>query len=164
MYLKRGRCWCDDKTRLLQFLNLSSRSCRIVFVFFLNLWLVSTAYSAPISVEVEVTGVDSPIKENVLARLTLYLQKDNDRLRETTIKKLHKEATNNIASALAPFGYYNSTVTATLNQDEKGFQAKYVIDKGAPVLVASVKNIVIGDGGNNRTLKKALHNWGPRAD
>ncbi|MFT5727178.1 MAG: translocation and assembly module TamA [Desulforhopalus sp.] len=159
MYLKRGRCWCDDKTRLLQFLNLSSRSCRIVFVFFLNLWLVSTAYSAPISVEVEVTGVDSPIKENVLARLTLYLQKDNDRLRETTIKKLHKEATNNIASALAPFGYYNSTVTATLNQDAKGFQAKYVIDKGAPVLVASVKNIVIGDGGNNRKLKKALQNW-----
>jgi len=159
MYLKRGRCWCDDKTRLLQFLNLSSRSCRIVFVFFLNLWLVSTACAAPVSVEVDVTGVDSPIKENVLARLTLYLQKDNDRLRETTVKKLHKEATNNIASALAPFGYYNSTVTATLNQDEKGFQAKYVIDKGAPVLVASVKNIIIGDGKNNLTLKKALQSW-----
>lgn len=122
--------------------------------------MVSVAWSIPVALEVDVTGVDSPLKENVLARLTLYLQKDNDRLRESTVKRLHHEAKSNIASALAPFGYYNSTVKATLNQDDKGFHAKYVIDKGAPVLVTSVKNIIIGDGRNNSKLKKALKSWG----
>ena len=162
--MKRGRCWRDDKIRLLQFLNLSSISCRIVFVFFLNFGIVSLACSAPVDLTVDVTGVDSPIKGNVLARLTLYLQKDNDRLRESTIKKLHKEATSNIASALAPFGYYNSTVKATLTQDKTGFHATYVIDKGEPVLVASVNNIVIGGGRDNRTLKKALQSWSLSVD
>lgn len=159
MYMKRGRCWRDDKTRLLPFLNLSSIACRILFVFLLNFCVVSSAWSTPVTVKVDVTGVDSPLKENVLARLTLYLQKDNDRLRESTVKRLHHEATSNIASALAPFGYYNSTVKATLIQNDKGFHAKYVIDKGAPVLVASVNNIVIGDGKNNPKLKTKLQSW-----
>lgn len=157
--MKRGRCWRDEKTRLLPFLNLSSISCRIVFVFLLNFCIVSTAWSTPLKVRVDVTGVDSPLKENVLARLTLYLQKDNERLRESTVKKLHQEATSNIASALAPFGYYNSTVKSTLIQDEQGFHAKYIIDKGAPVLVASVKKIIVGDGKNNSTLKNTLKSW-----
>lgn len=159
MTMKRGRCWCDDKIRFLQFFNLSSISCRIVFVFFFNFCIVAPVCSTPVNLKVDVSGVDGAIKENVLASLSLYLQKDNDRLQEATVKKLHSEATDNIASALAPFGYYNAKVTAKLSQDKNGFHAKYVIDRGAPVLVASVKNIVIGDGKNNPALKKALGAW-----
>lgn len=157
--MKRGRCWRDDKTRLLQFLNLSSLTCRIVFVFIVYFLIVSGACSAPLKVEVDVTGVGSPLKENVLARLTLYLQKDNVRLKESTVKRLHDKASDDIASALAPFGYYNSVVKASLSQDENGFHAKYAIDKGPPVLVESVVNSIVGDGKNNAMLLGALQGW-----
>lgn len=159
MYVKRGRCRCDDKRRLLQFLNLSSMSCRILFVWFVIFSTVPIAYSAPVAVEVNVTGVDPILKDNVLAHLALYLQKDNVRLRENTVKRLHALATDDIAAALAPFGYYNSTVKATLIQDGKGFRANYQIDKGPPVLVERVTNTVLGEGRDNSVLKKVVKGW-----
>ncbi|PHR30143.1 MAG: hypothetical protein COA36_01810 [Desulfotalea sp.] len=162
MYVKRGRCWRDDKTRFLQFHNISSLSCRIVFFLFVFFGIVPAALAAPINVEVEVTGVDSRLRENVLARLTLYLQKDNARLRESTIKRLHAKATGDISSALAPFGYYNSAVKATLLEDKKGFHARYLIDKGPPLRVASVDNTIIGDGRGNVALQKVFKDWGLR--
>ncbi|MFT5698414.1 MAG: translocation and assembly module TamA [Desulforhopalus sp.] len=160
MYMKRGRRCCDDKMGLLQFLNISSLSCRIVFVLFVIFSVAPAAYSASVNVEVKVTGVDSLLKENVLARLTLYLQKDNVRLKESTVKRLHEKAKDDIASALAPFGYYNTEVKTTLTEDEKGFHATYEIEKGPPVIVESVQNTIIGDGRDNGALKKALNGWG----
>ena len=116
-------------------------------------------YSAPVPVEINVKGIGTTLKDNVLAHLTLYLQKDNVRLRGNTVKKLHAQATEDIAAALAPFGYYNSKVKATLTQDEKGFHAHYIIDKGPPVVVEHFTHTVLGDGRDNDALQKVLQGW-----
>lgn len=159
MYTKRGRCRCNDKSRFLQFINISSFSCRIVFVLLLAFLHVPPVISSPVSVEVDVTGVDGDVKDNILAYLTLYLQRDNVRLQESSVKRLHKKAPADIASALAPFGYYNAKITATLTKDDSGFHAKYVIDKGPAVLVDSVDIVIVGDGENNKALKQAIRGW-----
>ena len=159
MHIKRGRCSRDDKRQYLQFFNISSFSCRIVFAFLFSFCLLSTANSKPVSVKVDVTGVGGALKENVLAYLTLYQQKDNVRLKESTVKRLHDKAADDIASALAPFGYYNSKVDPVLTKDEQGFHAKYVIEKGPPVLVDLVNVSVEGSGKDNRGIKKVIAQW-----
>ncbi|BHH82580.1 autotransporter assembly complex protein TamA [Desulforhopalus sp. 52FAK] len=121
--------------------------------------MVSPAHSKPVKVEVEVTGVTASLKENVLAYLTLYLQKDNERLKESTVKRLHAKASTDIASALAPFGYYNATVKPKLTKDDAGFHASYLIDKGPAVRVSSVNIMINGAGQENRVIEKAVAAW-----
>jgi len=159
MFIKRGRCWSDDKIQFLAFFNISSLSCRIVFVLFLCFFLPGLALSQPVNVEVEVTGVKSKLKENVLAYLTLYQQKDNERLKESTIKRLHDKAPSDIAAALAPFGYYNATVKPSLTKDEKGFHASYVVDKGPAIRVDKVDIRIEGGGKENKVIRKAVAGW-----
>lgn len=159
MFMKRGRCWCDDKTRFLQFLNISSLSCRILFSLLVTFSCISPAYSGPVNVQVDVVGVEAELKKNVLAYLTLYLQKDNVRLKESTVKRLHDRAVGDISAALAPFGYYNPKVTPTLTKDEAGFHASYTIDKGPAVLVDSVDITVTGDGKDNGAIITAIKKW-----
>lgn len=124
-----------------------------------SFFIVEPAFTAPISVDVQVKGINSPLKENVLASLNLFLQKDNVRLRETTVLLLHDKAEEDIKSALAPFGYYNPTVKSNLSEDENGFHAEYIIEKGPPVIVEKVDKKLVGDGRENEVLQKALNAW-----
>ena len=72
--------------------------------------------SASVKVDVKVTGVDEPLYKNVMARLTINLQKNNERLQPKTIRRLHRQAEDDIRSALAPFGYYNPVIKSSLEK------------------------------------------------
>jgi translocation and assembly module TamA len=136
-------------------LNIPFLSCRIIFFFFWFLLLVSMPASASVEVAVKVTGVGELLYENVLARLTINLQKDNVRLQPQAIRRLHRQAEADIRSALAPFGYYNPIIKSSLEKDGETFRAEYTIDKGPPVIVKDVVLEVAGAGRNNKRLMKA---------
>lgn len=103
-------------------------------------------------VEVTVTGVQDTVYQNVLARLTIYLHKDSERLQANAVKRLHRQAEDDIRSALAPFGYYNPVIKSTLSRDKDGWHAEYTIDQGAPVYVAEVSIELAGEGRDNPML------------
>jgi translocation and assembly module TamA len=125
-----------------------------------SFFIVQPVFAAGVAVDVKVKGVGSPLRENVLARLNLYLQKDNVRLRETTVLLLHEKAEEDIKSALAPFGYYHPVVQSNIVEDENGFHAEYIIKKGPPVIVEQVDKNIVGEGKENTILQQALNNWG----
>lgn len=107
-------------------------------------------------VEVTVTGVEDALYQNVLARLTIYLQKDNERLQANTVKRLHRQAEDDIRSALAPFGYYSPVIKSVLSREKDGWHAEYTIDQGPPVRVAEVSIELAGEGRENPTLIAAV--------
>ncbi len=111
---------------------------------------------ALVKIEVAVDGVQGPLYENVMARLLLNLQKNNGRLQANAIRRLHKQAQNDIRSALAPFGYYNPVIHSRLKNQNGTWLATYTIEKGPPVRVKKISLKVTGAGVNNKGLITAL--------
>ncbi len=110
---------------------------------------------AEVKVSVTVEGVDEPIYENVLARLKLYLHRDNERLGKRELRRLHRQAEEDIRSALAPFGYYQPEIISTLSKENEVWQAHYIIEKGEPILVKKVVCKISGQGKDGEKLNAA---------
>jgi translocation and assembly module TamA len=169
MHLKRTPQMRRFNPDFSVFYTILSWFFRTIFFCFVFLLLVSTTASASagdeddaeseVQVNVTVTGVDEPIHENVMARLTIYLHKDNVRLGGNAIRRLHRKAEADIQSALAPFGYYNPVIEGKLEQEGDVFNAEYTVDKGPPVIVQNVLVEVTGSGKNNKKLLTANSNF-----
>jgi len=105
-----------------------------------------------VQVEVTVFGIKDPLRTNVLARLTLNLHKDNERLQANAVRRLHRQAEEDIRSALAPFGYYNPEINSSLTRKKDGWHAEYIIAQGPPVLVSEVSVELAGAGRDEPAL------------
>ena len=112
--------------------------------------------NASVHVEVMVTGVGEVLYKNVMARLAINLQKGSERLQPKTVKRLHRQAKEDIRSALAPFGYYNPVITSKLKKIGETYDAEYTIDKGPPVIVTDVELDLAAPGVNNAKLVQGM--------
>lgn len=111
---------------------------------------------ASVKIEVRVSGVSDPLYQNVLARLTILLQKDNDRLQAGAVRRLHRQAEEDIRTALAPFGYYNPVIKSSLEKKDEVWHAGYDIDQGPPIVITDIDLRLDGAGSNNKSLLAAL--------
>jgi translocation and assembly module TamA len=111
---------------------------------------------AGVTVQVTITGLEAELYDNVMSSLTINLQKDSDRLQSAGVRRLHHRANQDIQKALAPYGYYNPTVTGTLVRDGLTWQAQYAITPGEPLLIAEVDLCLEGDGSKNLRLVTGL--------
>ncbi|MCI5222572.1 MAG: hypothetical protein D3924_07870 [Candidatus Electrothrix sp. AR4] len=118
-------------------------------LFFLLLPTVCQA----ISLTVDVQGVEDELHENIMASLKIVLQRENPELTARHIHKLHKGAPDQIAKALAPFGYYSVQTKESLTEDETGWHASYEVDKGPPVLIGTLNIEVTGSGKDKAFLQ-----------
>ena len=118
--------------------------------------LYPVALPASVQVEVQVSGVDDPLLQNVLSRLTILLHKDNERLNSTALRHLHRQAEEDIRAALAPFGYYNPVIKSKLYKKEEVWHAEYSIEQGPPIVVEEIYLDLMGAGTDNTALRTAL--------
>lgn len=107
-------------------------------------------------VSVTIEGVSGPLYENILARLKLYLHRENERLKDREVKRLYRQGEEDIRSALAPFGYYKPEVKGVLGKKENKWQVLFIVNKGEPVLVKEVKYSITGPGKDEKSLIDAL--------
>ncbi len=105
-----------------------------------------------VKVAVTVEGVSGRLYKNVLARLELNLHKDNKRLKDGEVRRLHRQAKKDIQSSLSPFGYYSPEIESRLVNDGDTWQAKYSIELGPPILVDEVNIKLVGQGENEQDL------------
>jgi translocation and assembly module TamA len=124
------------------------------------LWLLLSALtpvvSAATSVEVVISGLKGEMLSNALGYLSLYQQRDNANLDATLIAELHREAPQQIADSLKPFGYFNPSIEGDLQQTESGFTARYQVEPGQPVRVKTVDVRWRGPGKDDAQLQKLL--------
>lgn len=146
----------SDFLNLYIIYNLSSLSCRLLFPLVIVILVLSELATAAVELHVTVQGLDGPLYKNVMARLSINLQKDNERLQPAAISRLHRLAEEDIRSSLAPFGYYNPLISSFLEQRGDAYYAEYTVQQGMPVIVEKVDVQIIGSGKTNKKLLEAL--------
>lgn len=142
---------------------------QILLALWLLLWAVA-GQAQPV-VEIEITGVDGALLDNVRAHLGIashdrkpVLQKLADIGRDTTdeplteglLRRLHQRARGEILQALQPFGYYEPVIETRLKKHDGIWHAVYQIDPGPATLVGSVDIRVEGEGREEPSLQDVL--------
>ena len=125
-------------------------------------FLSASSSAAAVSVDVQVKGVDGPLRDNILSRLKIFLHKDSRRLTAFEIRRLHRQAKADIGEALAPFGYYAPTVVGDLAQDGEKWKAVYTVSRGEPVRVTAVR--VEAEGPGREEMAAAVKEFPLRVD
>jgi translocation and assembly module TamA len=112
-------------------------------------------------VELEITGLDKELQENVRAHLGIarlipetgiiplmpgVQEQPVMDITETSVRRLHRQATRDIGAALQPFGYYEPVVDAQLSQDGETWRAVYHIDPGPPTRIDQIDIQISGAG------------------
>jgi len=101
---------------------------------------------------VTVTGVgskeDEALLKNVKAYLSIEQRKNHSSLNKKRIRRLHKQATEEIHNALKVFGYYRPSIEAQLtppSPPSKEWRAHYRITKNDPVRIKKISIRFLGD-------------------
>lgn len=116
-----------------------------------GLWLLLGLVAGPLradKVKIEVDGVKRDLERNIRSLLSLA-QEDDDKLDEARIRRLHAKAPAEIGEALQPFGYYKPQVRSTLEREGERWVARYEVDEGPAIQIASVDLSIDGEGGND---------------
>ena len=82
-----------------------------------------------LTIHVEVTGLEKPLQKNVLLFLDIEKRKYDPDLTVRGMKRLHKQAPDEIRQALQPFGYYLPVIHSQLSKDKP--EEKRITVKGA---------------------------------
>ena len=99
------------------------------------------------SVDVEIRGIEDPLRANVLAYLSLERYQHNDDVSRDTLERLHNRVEREVQSALKPFGYYEPQVHSELTEIKHGdWRATIDVDPGKPILMEAVDVQVTGPG------------------
>ena len=111
----------------------------------------------PPKLTVIVEGLDAPLKDNVLAMLEINRLTEQPTLpEEVRLRWLHNRAEQEIREALEPFGYYQPTISASLEQTAQGWVARYQVQAGPPLLVAEVDVRILGEGAQDPAFQQVL--------
>ncbi|HKI05623.1 MAG TPA: autotransporter assembly complex family protein [Thermoanaerobaculia bacterium] len=103
--------------------------------------------------KVEVEGVRRELERNI--RSVLSLEKlEQKELSEESIRRLHADAPGEIEEALQPFGYYRPQVRSELRQEGEQWIARYEVDAGPAIKVASVDLRIAGAGGDDDRFRQ----------
>ncbi|MFH0924853.1 MAG: autotransporter assembly complex family protein [bacterium] len=128
----------------------------LILLLILSLSLVVLTAEAQIPLKIEVKGVAGKLKENVLAYLTIYQERDSPYLSEYRLQRLHEQSPKEIRSALQPFGYYKPTIHSDLVQKNGGWYAYYQINLGPQVKVKDITITIKGNGADDPQFQEFI--------
>jgi translocation and assembly module TamA len=111
---------------------------------------------AAAAIRTEVNGVDSTLRRNVLALLSLERYKDRDRIEPDAVARLFRRVDGEVRDALRPYGYYEPVVRATLTPEDsqRNWRVQINIELGAPVLIENVSVVIRGAGANDQVFAR----------
>src|SRR5258706_5756200 len=149
-----GRTATLKMMRLL--LRLSGLGGRVGLPALTLLLLGAAAAPAWAAIRIEVNGVDSELRRNVLALLSLERYKDRDRIEPDAVARLYRRVDGEVRDALRPYGYYAPTVSSTLTavDNQRDWHVQIDIDPGEPVLLDTISVLVHGARANDPVFER----------
>jgi translocation and assembly module TamA len=112
-----------------------------------------------LTLEVRVIGLEGEWKQNVLALLGIYQEREDEALTEPRLRALHRRAPQQIRDALAPFALYQVEVQADLQEPstpEGAWVAEYRVNPGEPVKIGRVDYRITGPGSDDPAFPKTF--------
>ena len=141
---------------------------RFLLIAWILIW-TTTSLAEP-RVELEISGLDKALQENVRAHLAIArlvprsgliplnpFEQDQPPLAitESNVRRLHRLATKEIGEALQPFGYYEPVVQAQLLHDGDTWRALYQVDTGPLTRIDLVDIKISGAGQTQDSILEA---------
>lgn len=111
---------------------------------------------AKASVDVNVTGVDGRMRDNVLALLQIARLNDDQDLADYRIRYLHRQAPADIKKALRPFGYYRVDVDPQLEASDDNWSATYKVTLNTPVTIEQARWDIQGDASDDDVFQSII--------
>jgi len=108
------------------------------------------------SLRVEIDGLSGELRKNALANLAIEAARKDKDLDESRIRRLHGQAPEEIQEALQPFGYYRVVVDASLTHEGATWVARYKVEQGPQLKVASRDIQVLGDGASDAGFQQVV--------
>lgn len=164
--------WCPSKVytmkpALLLLKDLLHTNTNLLCTVALSLIFLAGLPASPalasISLKVEVSGLDSTLKKNVLHFLSIEKKKKNKDLSVRQIKRLHEQATQDIREALQPFGYYLPDIKSQLTETEAGWLATYTVTKGEPLQITKRDVQWTGEGADSPAFQQSIEEYHRKA-
>lgn len=118
--------------------------------------LLAAPAAAGAGIDLEVTGVDGALRDNVIAFLSLQRYAGAADLDQDLVDRLAMRAEREVASALRPFGYYAPTVTTSVTRQQDRWKAVIAIERGEPVALVEAQVDIEGPGRDERFLREVL--------
>ena len=139
----------DSRVRLsLKLLSI------VVFLLF------RPAVAGASELQVEVSGIDDPLRSNVLAHIGSVRPGRRDQLSDVAKQNIVADGERKAREALRPFGYYQPTIEATVRTEPDGVHVLDLrISPGEAVLVTSADIQVTGEGGEHERALRWVGNW-----
>ncbi|WP_409526481.1 autotransporter assembly complex protein TamA [Nitrincola sp. MINF-07-Sa-05] len=116
-------------------------------LFGLAMLVANTAVSD--TLRLNILGLNEEQQANVRAYLSIQSMADQPINSESRMRFLHNLAEEEIRKALEPFGYYNPSITVSLNQQDDNWIASYEVDPGPPTLISSADIDIQGEGASD---------------
>lgn len=106
------------------------------------------------SAEVELTGIEGPIRDNAL----LYIRLDSEPCDapDWRVQRLYGEALERLPESLEAFGYYSARVTPSLEIGGDCWKARFAVELGKPVLVRKLDIVLTGEARDDEPFAKLL--------
>ena len=113
-------------------------------------------------VRVYITGVKGEMKQAVSSALELKGLMSRPDASDALVKRVHRRAAKQMATALQPFGFYHAKIDSTLVEEGNTWIARFSVDPGTPTKVVEVDVGVNGPGGEDERVKKSVAKFAPR--
>jgi len=128
---------------------------------FATLLLLTVAASAAADeLRYATTGIDDPLKSNVLAHVETIQLGRQARLAEKDFPEVIADAERRAREGLRPYGYYAPEVRGRIEQvDDETQLLTLDIRPGTPVRVADVQISIVGEGRGLVTLREWRSKW-----
>lgn len=122
--------------------------------------LATPSAAQTVRVEIEIEGVEDPLRENARAFLTLAdVAEHHGRLEPTRLRDLHETAPSEIKRALEPFGYYRAVIDSELETGDSVWVARYNVQPGPALYIERLDIQLTGDGRGEGPLEQALREF-----
>jgi translocation and assembly module TamA len=117
---------------------------------------VSPASASTGSPGLVVEGVEGALRDNILAHLRL----DDEACDAPSwrVRRLYREAEQQVSTALEAFGYYSARIKKKFTPSDDCWSVQLTIDPGEPVAIRDVDVRVIGAGTELRDFRKLQEN------
>lgn len=122
--------------------------------------LLVLAGAAGADVAYVVTGIDDPLKSNVLSYLDALHPGGRTQIRAREFDRVLQDAIREAREALRPYGYYSPTISGRVRRVTGGSPVfELVIDPGPPVRITEAIFLVEGPGANSRQIREWQAQW-----
>jgi translocation and assembly module TamA len=109
-----------------------------------------------VGLTVTITGVEGPLRENVLALTGIVSASSAKSIRPGHVYRLYDRAPEEIERALQPFGFYRSSVESSLDTESSPWVASFAIDPGPPMPVSRLDVRIVGEAEGDSVFQAAV--------